>query len=1057
MLNYRSFLLALLVGFVSSSTNSFGQNDNSGELNALPDVADDFLIEFVSKEPLTRNPCAMAFDLKGRLFVGMGPQYRSPTPETPADSVYILNDTNGDGKFDDKHEFATGFNNIQGLCWHGSDLWIANAPDLTIVKDTDGDDVADKYIRLYTDLGNLEHGLHGLTWGPDGRMYMSKGNSKGHNGPELFAPEPFHDLAGIPAPPGTSIFPEPRISAADDYIKTYHSPADDWGREGGVLSCMDMGHDLRIESRGYRNPWDIAFDHEFNFIGTDNDQDQGDRVFHSFYGAHYGWGHTWSAHWRCNDHLPTPELVGPMFGGSGTGTTYFNSPAFPPELRGVWIFNDWLQRRTHFFRTKWEGSRLSLVGDQYSTLVSGGKALYKPTDLEVGPDGALYILGWGKEYGVQWNDKGEQVNEGRIFRVRWQQNTAQAQLKRQHERWGKPLADWSTLELIDGLNDILAVRRIAAQEELMQREDGPELILKALQSDALSIQQSTWALWAFIRSQHTRQTHIARFYSVLSQGPMHQRIQALRCLRYSTSRISNISNSQIPLDSTTLDVLQACLADKNARIRFEAYQFITLIDHLPQKIKQDFLTATSEESDPTCFYASWHVLMRHLPNEELNDLIRTGSPNLKLAALLAAAEQGEVESEAVAPLLQSESAPLRETAALWMTRNRGNSMFYINNPGGEFTEAVNISLLSYLKPSQIYFTLDGSTPDRTGRRLSGRLLITKTCTLKAAVYSGDKQIGPVAEFHYQRISAQSAAERQGILNIASETNRHYQVSGHTPKVGLKAYTDRPYKITAISPELTNTVLMLTPNDDAEETRNPLVTVDLVMPTTVYIAHDERITPPQWLELWKPTNEVLSTNDTSFKVYTKVVEAGPLALGPNRDSERGSASHYIVFLKPGNLSQLPTPTKIVAAKSKLNSADIQRGRTLFFANSGAGCYKCHRANEQDNGNGFGPNLAFLKSQRDVDHILESLLEPSAKIKEGFGTQLIVTKDGKMLTGILKNETAVSVMLNLADGKTIVIDRNDIDERITQQVSAMPAFDRLLTPQQAADLAAFLLHQ
>ena len=50
--------------------------------------------------------------------------------------------------------------------------------DLTVVRDTDGDEVADEYVRLYTDLGNLEHGLHGLNWAPD-KLYMSKGNSKG--------------------------------------------------------------------------------------------------------------------------------------------------------------------------------------------------------------------------------------------------------------------------------------------------------------------------------------------------------------------------------------------------------------------------------------------------------------------------------------------------------------------------------------------------------------------------------------------------------------------------------------------------------------------------------------------------------------------------------------------------------------------------------------------------------------------------------------------------------------------------------------------------------------
>ena len=102
---------------------------------------------------------------------------RSRTP--PLDSVWIVTDEDEDGTADTRKEFATGFNAIQGLAWKGDWLWIANAPELTRVRDTDGDDIADDYIRVYTDLGNLEHALHGLQFGPDGRLYMSKGNSKG--------------------------------------------------------------------------------------------------------------------------------------------------------------------------------------------------------------------------------------------------------------------------------------------------------------------------------------------------------------------------------------------------------------------------------------------------------------------------------------------------------------------------------------------------------------------------------------------------------------------------------------------------------------------------------------------------------------------------------------------------------------------------------------------------------------------------------------------------------------------------------------------------------------
>ena len=57
-----------------------------------------------------------------------------------------------------------------------------------------------------------------------------------------------------------------------------------------------------------RNPWDIAFDSGFNWLGTDNDQSEGDRVFMPFFGAHFGWGHVWSNHWTGSDHAPTAPI-----------------------------------------------------------------------------------------------------------------------------------------------------------------------------------------------------------------------------------------------------------------------------------------------------------------------------------------------------------------------------------------------------------------------------------------------------------------------------------------------------------------------------------------------------------------------------------------------------------------------------------------------------------------------------------------------------------------------------------------------------------------------------
>ena len=74
--------------------------DKSADLNALPKVPPGFEVTLFASEPLVRQPCSMAFDERGRLFVGMGPQYRNPTPETPGDSVVMVLDFGGFRFFD---------------------------------------------------------------------------------------------------------------------------------------------------------------------------------------------------------------------------------------------------------------------------------------------------------------------------------------------------------------------------------------------------------------------------------------------------------------------------------------------------------------------------------------------------------------------------------------------------------------------------------------------------------------------------------------------------------------------------------------------------------------------------------------------------------------------------------------------------------------------------------------------------------------------------------------------------------------------------------------------
>ena len=137
-------------------------DEQTHNLDLLPPVPAPFKLGFFAREPMLVHPSAVAFDARGRLFVGGGPQFRKPSHETPPDTILLLPDDSQDGKADRAHAFATGFNSIEGLAWRGKDLYVANAPDLTLVRDLDGDDVADEYIKIFEHLGHNRHGLHGL-------------------------------------------------------------------------------------------------------------------------------------------------------------------------------------------------------------------------------------------------------------------------------------------------------------------------------------------------------------------------------------------------------------------------------------------------------------------------------------------------------------------------------------------------------------------------------------------------------------------------------------------------------------------------------------------------------------------------------------------------------------------------------------------------------------------------------------------------------------------------------------------------------------------------------
>lgn len=137
----------------------------------------------------------------------------------------------------------------------------------------------------------------------------------------------------------------------------------------------------------------------------------------------------------------------------------------------------------------------------------------------------------------------------------------------------------------------------------------------------------------------------------------------------------------------------------------------------------------------------------------------------------------------------------------------------------------------------------------------------------------------------------------------------------------------------------------------------------------------------------------------------------------------------------------------------HAGDAMRGRALFFDETRTKCVVCHKLDGR--GGDAGPELSAIGGKFDRPHLIESLLEPSRQIVEGFRATVVALRSGRVLTGIVKERSDSRLTLVDVDGQKQVINLADIDEQHDSAVSLMPVgLQKSLTTGQFADLIAFL---
>jgi len=314
-----------LVAFapVHAAEPKVGNKPPSGGFRA----PDGWAVDMVADESLVKYPQFACLDDRGRLYVAEGTGKNLPGVDIEPlklAKIAMLEDTDGDGKFDRRKVFADGLVFGSGVLWHGGSVYAASHPAIWKLTDTDGDDVADKREELAGKFGFTGNGcdIHGPFFSPDGWLYWTMGR----HGYRIDTPEGPH-LEGLAA-------------------RVWRCRLDGTGIE-------------RIAGGGFDNTVELAFTETGDLCGT-MDQYPGDMLLQYVNGGVYP-----RSDQPVLEEFPrTGPLLSPITGFSAAypaalcGLVRLRSEHFGPGHRGTLLTTQFNVRRIQRHTIKREGARL---------------------------------------------------------------------------------------------------------------------------------------------------------------------------------------------------------------------------------------------------------------------------------------------------------------------------------------------------------------------------------------------------------------------------------------------------------------------------------------------------------------------------------------------------------------------------------------------------------------------------------------------------------------------------------------------------------------------------
>lgn len=961
-----------------------------------------FEIQLVASEPDIRKPINLAFDDVGRLYATQSEEYPFEAPEgrPHRDVVKRFDQFAADGRAQKVSTVVSGLNIPIGIAPVGNELIVFSIPNIYRCRDLDGDGVYEERTVLYTGFGHRDtHGMvNNITPWIDGWIYCCHGFSN------------------------TS-----EVQGADGHKITMQS--------GNTFRILADGSRIEYYTHGQVNPFGLAFDPLGNFYTSDCHTLPAYQLLRGAWYPSFGKPH---------DGLGfAPTIMSHNHGSTGiAGIVYYAADHFPPELQGTLFIGNPVTGKINHDRLDANGSTLKAI--EQPDFVTCNDPWFRPVDLKLGPDGAIYIADFYNRiighYEVPLTHPQRDRERGRIWRIVYRGQDGKHPAPAMQS-----VATDSFDELIELLGHPRFAVRIAATNRLARdrmTENKLQLLRKVLaQSDNADARaHAMWVLERTIMGGLDEAT-----ISRLADDPADVvQVQTMKLLaersdgdRFSSSLVEvlrkNLTDTSAPIRRAAADALGRHPRTENVEPLLTAWSAADANDtHLVHTIRmavRDHLlvpaifeeTAKLAASNPSHANRIANVslgaptpaaaafLLAHLEDQPpngppegayLEHAIRYASDDLLPPAIEFAEEYRShalddqlAVARATHRALQARGAKLPESLRDWELK-LGRELLATDQ---ERRVQAGLDLARDLKRPELHDHLLAIAGP--GSRFPG----LRSAAIDACVANDAGRSVTLLSTILQS-SAESVALRQkaaqALGNVNSDTSRQELLAQ------LKTAPER--LAVEIAASLSNS------RDGAEL----LLASAAEGKTSAWLLQEAAVQN-------RLRNAKLDNLDERLKKLTA---------GLPPPDER--------------LRKLVQTRRDGFAKVK---PDATLGKVVFTKT----CAACHKLASE--GNKIGPELDGV-AHRGLDRLLEDVLDPNRNVDQAFRATQIVTTDGRSILGLaLRREGQVQVLAD-AQGKEVRIPVSDIEEQSVSLLSPMPANVADIVPEvDFYHLVAFLLQQ